>query len=506
MVSLAVIIFGVVLPRVLVFGGYPMGDEGTYATLGLVQYVSPGSDSGSFWLYSRLFSFVYAFEGNHIFYLRLVDLLVASIAGFLLFSIAQIISLNNVIAILVTMSFLLAMNQFGFIYRGFSNPIYAAYIFLFGALYLLLNSHQISSRIIFFVGFLLGVAVLFREPFVSFALAVGLYVLTIERVKNTIFYIAGGLTALVAALLVLRINGVSPETILASYQDVGQMYAQLRENYSPPGSLERFIQLTWPILSLFGLVSAIYLYSVYKNDKAHVVQSKWFFFVLLAFAPLIEPALKYSQPYTFALSLPGLLMATIVALNYLVKNEILNPTRIVIPILLLMVVFFGYQHVKQMPNKILWGGSWDGWLTAGFQNDRYLKASLAVARVSKANDTVAMTGDLYPIFPVTVRAPVHLEMTDLDRTVVKLGLTAEQLSGLLKQCTPDSIFLSSEQLKTSRIVAEAIELTNMYDVVGRIESPSAGYGRSGAFVIRLKDEYYKAKSQKFCKKNIREYL
>ncbi len=483
-----------------------MGDEGTYATLGLVQHVSPSSDSGAFGLYSRLSSFVYAFEGNHIFYLRVLDLVVASIAGFLLFTIVQKISSNNLVAIFVSVSFLLAMNQFGFIHRGFSNPIYAAYIFLFGALYLLFNKHQISTRVIFFVGLLLGLAVLFREPFVLFALTVGLFVLVNEGFKNSISYIAGGLTALFAALIVLRINGVTPETILASYQDAGQMYAQLRANYSNLGSLERFIQLTWPVLSLFALVSALYLYSALRNDKSHVVQSKWVFFVLLAFAPLIEPALKYSVPYTFALSLPGLLMATIVALNYLVKNEVLSSTRTVMPILLLVVVFYGYQHVKQIPNKILWGGAWSGWSTSGFQNDRYLKASLAIARVSKAGDTIAMTGDLYPIFPVTVRAPVNLDMADLDRTVVQLGLTAELLSDLLKQCTPDSIFLSSEQPKTSRIVAEGIELTNMYDLVGRIESPSAGYGRSGAFVIRLKDEYYKVKSQKFCKKNIREYL
>jgi len=116
-----------------------MGDEGTYATSSLLQNVAPASDSGAFWLYSRFTSFIFDFDGNHILYLRLVDLFVASLAAFLMISIANELTSNKLVAVLATIIFLLVMNQFIFIHRGFSNPIYVAYVFLFGALFYLLK-------------------------------------------------------------------------------------------------------------------------------------------------------------------------------------------------------------------------------------------------------------------------------------------------------------------------------------------------------------------------------
>ena len=130
--TLLAILLGVILPRVFLIGGYPMGDEGTYATLSLLQNVAPASDWGAFWLYSRFTSFIFDFDGNHILYLRLVDLFVASLAAFLMISIANELTSNKLVAVLATIIFLLVMNQFIFIYRGFSNPIYVAYVFCLG--------------------------------------------------------------------------------------------------------------------------------------------------------------------------------------------------------------------------------------------------------------------------------------------------------------------------------------------------------------------------------------
>ena len=339
-----------------------------------------------------------------------------------------------------------------------------------------------------------------------FSPIIGLYLLIDSGFKAGLFYVLGGLISLVVAILVLELIGVSLDTIISSYVDAGSMYKNLRSNYSNINALNSFISATWVVLLFAFVVNAIYVFKYRGSLKRELLDSKWLLFLFIAFAPLVEPLTKYSVPYTFALTLPGLLFATSIAMNALFNNASDKVKIYWLGLLIIPVLYYCANLVSNIPHKILWGGNFDGWASSGFKNDRYLRASLAVARVSRAGDTVAMTGDLYPIFPVTVRAPIHLDMADLDRTVVQLDLTAEQLSGLLKQCTPDSIFLSSEQPKTSRIVAEAIELTDMYKLAARIESPSAGYGRSGAFVFRVKDEIYNIKTQKFCKRNLREYL
>jgi len=504
---LLVILIGVILPRIFLIGGYPMGDEGTYATFSLLQQAAPSSDAGTFALYPRLTSFVFDFDGNHIFYLRLIDLLVAILAAFLMISILNELASNKLVALLATILFLLVMNQFIFIHRGFSNSIYVAYVFLFGALFYLLKFKKENLyRSAFIIGYLIGVSVLFREPFVLFSPIIGLYLLIDSGFKAGLFYVLGGLISLVVAILVLELIGVSLDTIISSYVDLGNMYSQLRSNYSNINALNRFISATWVVLLFAFIVNAIYVFKYRGSLKSELWDSKWLLFLFIALVPLVEPLTKYSVPYTFALTLPGLFFATSIAMNALFNNASDKVKIYWLGLLIIPVLFYCANLVGNIPHKILWGGNFDGWSSSGFDNDRYLRASLVVARVSRAGDTVAMTGDLYPIFPVTVRAPIHLDMADLDRTVVQLDLTAEQLAGLLKQCTPDSIFLSSEQPKTSRIVAEAIELTDMYKLAARIESPSAGYGRSGAFVFRVKDEFYNIKTQKFCKRNLREYL
>jgi len=341
---------------------------------------------------------------------------------------------------------------------------------------------------------------------VLFSPIIGLYLLIDSGFKAGLFYVLGGLISLVVAILVLELIGVSLDTIISSYVDAGSMYKNLRSNYSNINALNSFISATWVVLLFAFVVNAIYVFKYRGSLKRELLDSKWLLFLFIAFAPLVEPLTKYSVPYTFALTLPGLLFATSIAMNALFNNATDKVKNYWLGLLIIPALYYCVNLVGNIPHKILWGGNFDDWSSSGFENDRYLKASLAVARVSRAGDTVAMTGDLYPIFPVTVRAPIHLDMADLGRTVVQQNLDPEQLSNLLKKCSPDTIFLSSEQPNTSSIVAQAIDLADIYNVVGRIDSSSAGYGRQGAFVLRLKDEYYKTKTQKYCKNNIKHYL
>lgn len=502
--AIAVVVFGVIIPRLILIGGYPRGDEGTYATMALVQFYAPFSDYGTFWLYPRLSSFVFYLNGNHILYLRLLDIFISCLAAILMVVVAIKLMHIKSIAFIATMVFLIVMNQSVFIHNGFANPIFAAYVFLFGALLLVLNMDK-GPLILqaFVIGFTVGVAVLVREPFVLFGLALGFYIMVKNGLKPALAYALGGLFSLAVAIGGLHLIGVSVQTIIANYFEVGSIYTQLRGGYSNLKPLKSFIQKTWPLILFVLIVNVIYVYRLRGSRLKELWNSKWLLFIFIALVPLVEVLIKYSTAYTFALILPGLLFSTLISLKFIYENSSQIPKNIGHGGLAILVLYFGVNLFSNVPNKLLWAGGFDGWLSSGFENNNYLIAAQAVSSVSKTGDTLAMTGDLYPIFPVTLMAPINFDMADLDRTVVQHGLNAEQLSILLKKCSPDTIFLSTTYPRTSSIVAEAIELSDMYNLLSRLDSVSARYGDEGAFVFRLKDEFYQLKTNKFCKKNIK---
>lgn len=502
--AIAIVVFGIIIPRIFLIGGYPRGDEGTYATMALAQFYAPFSDYGTFWLYPRLSSFIFYFDGNHILRLRLLDMFMSCVAAFLMFLVAtKLISIKS-IAFISTIVFLIVMNQSVFIHNGFANSIFAAYAFLFGALLLVLRMDEAPLFWQpFIIGFIVGWAVLFREPFVLFGFAIGFYILVAYGFRSALAYVLGGLLSLAIAIVGLNLIGVSTSTIVSAYLEGGLVYTQLRGEYSNLEPLKIFIQKTWPLILFMFVINTIYVYKLRGSRLRQLWASKWLLFIIIALAPLVETLMKYSQAYTFATILPGLLFATLISLSFIFESLSEKLKNISLGGLTILVIYFGLNLLGSIPNKILWPGDLDGWASSGFKRNGYLAVANAITNVSKPGDTLAMTGDLYPIFPVTLMAPINFDMADLDRTVVQHGMNAEQMSELLKKCSPDIIFLSFSQPETSSIVAKAIDLSDIYNVVWQSESDSARFGDKGAFIFRLKDEFYKLKAEKFCKVNIK---
>jgi hypothetical protein len=502
--AIAVVFFGIIIPRVYLIGGYPRGDEGTYATIALSQFYAPFSDFGTFWLYSRLSSFIFYFDGNHILYLRLLDMFISCVAAVLMFLVATKLISTQSIAFISTIVFLIAMNQSVFIHNGFANPIFAACAFLFGALLLVLRmDNPPLFRQPFIIGFVVGWAVLFREPFVLFGLAIGFYILVAKGFRPALAYMLGGLLSLAVAIVGLNLIGIRAQTIFSTYLEIGSVYTQLRGDYSNLNPLIIFIEKTWPLILFVFVVNAFYVYKLRDSRLKELWDGKWLLFIIIALVPIIETLIKYSAVYTFALSLPGLMFATLISLNFIFESLSEKLKKISLGGLAILVIYFGMNLLGNIPNKILWPGDLDGWASSGFKRNTYLMAAHAVTGVSKDGDTLAMTGDLYPIFPVTLMPPINFDMADLDRTVVQQGMNAEQMSALLKKCSPDIIFLSSIHPETSAIVAKAIDLSDIYNLVWQSEPGLTRFGDKGAFVFRLKDEFYKLKAEKFCKKNIK---
>jgi len=169
------ILAATIFPRLMVLGGLPTTDEGFYAYQAQVIHstLTAGEglpNDGFLAIYPMLLSWVFEFTANHFVLLRLVDLVVAAVAAYILFLVLKRESGSLFGGALISFVFLFIMNQPLFIQTGFKNSIFAAYVPLFFALKMTQNFKRDEYKGWGYVGILVVLAVLLRETFLYFFL------------------------------------------------------------------------------------------------------------------------------------------------------------------------------------------------------------------------------------------------------------------------------------------------------------------------------------------------
>lgn len=506
-VVIVIATLAVALPRILVVGALPTTDEGFYAYYAQIMHASLAAgrglpDTGPLMLYSTLVSWIFSLDFNPIIALRLVDMLAAISAGYALFRVIEVESRSRIGAMLIASIFLLSMNLPVFIQHGFKNSIHAAYVPLFAALWLGLTvSPGDARRRWLVIGALLSVAGLMRETFLPLVGLGALAVLVGYGSRAFWRVTAGGVSAgLIIAGTILAARGGIAATI-EGYRDAGIVYGALADkrveyffNYGGEAIREARVAL---IVAGAGLI--VTLVRRLGGSKTTSLP-KLGFWVAAAALPLIEPASKIGFPYHFAVCLPGL--AGLAALGWrnacegdaIGRNAIKAIASGAMGLALVILV-----TTRLIPIGAAWpqtrealatfnSGEWPASFT---DKTNYLLAAQAIRQATPPGGTVAVSGFMFSLYPLTGHLPPEPELANLSSTLIKLDLSAPRLRDALLRCPPDVLMTTSrDDWPGGPALLAAVRETGIYEQVTEIHnSKDRAYGAFGGIVFRSKKHF-----------------
>ncbi|WP_454692318.1 hypothetical protein [Achromobacter aloeverae] len=496
----AVLLLSVVLPRVMVLGSLPTTDEGVYLYYAQIMHASWARgdglpDSGVLMLYPLLLSWIFSFNVNVFIAFRAVDMLIATLAGYVFFRIIEVECRNRFGAIFISAIFLFLLNQPIFIQSGFKNSIYAAYLPLFIALWLGLTAPRVpDTRRCFSIGTLLALTVLLRETFVPLA-ALGVLGLLVSRGRRCFFQalLGGAITGLVVIGVIMLARG-GASALIYSYIDAGTIYNAVTNQrselfFSAAGYAlrENLVALVLAAVALTTILAD----SLRGNSRKRL--PRLVFWLLTTMVPLIEPASKIGFPYHFGVCLVGL--AGLAAFGWRVIWEwdrtVWRATAVGgISVALLGITFPRLEMLNYswpQSRLALAAFSSGGWPQEITGRSNYLLAAQVIREASLPGETMAVSGFMLALYPLTGRLPAAFGLANLTSTIIQLNLSSSKLRDVLLRCSPEVIMTTTRvEWPGAAEIQAAVRETGLYEEIAEI--PSTGdrsYSTFGGLIFRL---------------------
>lgn len=446
-------------------GAPPATDEGIYAFNTLMIHLNPPPgkwlpELGTLSLYQAMMAWVFSFDTNHFVLLRLLDALLASLAGLMLYQVTSFESNSKVAGALIAIIFLLTLNDPVFIQYGFKNSIFAASLPLLAAIAIGQRIPVKDSIGWFSVGGLVAIAVLLREPFVVFAVAGVVAVLMIGGREALRSYTLGGMVVGGLILLAMVLMRGGYHHLLQSYSDLALTFQEIsyqRVSLFKTSTIS-FLKNAISVLLLF--VISIY-WIVLAGLKHPTLYYRLAFWLMLATVPLLEPLLKNGYPYHYASSLFGL--AGVVALAWRAISNTNNFHRRSIILFAFIVMFFlipklikfneiYIQYTAQLGNAHT---SID-WPLNTVQQSNYLLIAQHIHTQNDESPTVAINGSMLGIIPLTKAKPIKPELAHLSYRYIQIKKNKERLKAEIEACAPEFIMLTNSSPFNDTNVLNAI--------------------------------------------------
>lgn len=503
-VVILVVILTVALPRLMLVGGMPTTDEGFQAYYAQIMNagIAAGSglpDSGPLMLYPFMVNWVFAFDANLMVALRLVDLLIAAAAGYALFRVIETESGGRLGALLISALFLFAMNQTVFIQYGFKNSIHAAYLPLLVALWLGLNAPAVTTAHRWLgIGALLSVAVLLRETFLPFMALGAVSVLISRGIRPFTLLVAGafGTGVLITGAILSARGGIS--AVLESYRNAGLVYASVAEQrvefFFNSGGQALRESLVPVLVAGVGLVVTL---GRSMSERRYTSLLKVSFWLSAALLPVLEPATKIGFPYHFGVCLVGLAGLAALGLRNLREGTPSFVQHLTTGALCIALM------VQVIPRLAPLGNAWPQtfevlakfksgeWPESLTDKSNYLLAAQAIRQAAPPGGTVAISGFMFSLYPLTGNLPPLPEFANLSATLITLGQSSPRLREALLRCPPDVVMTTSRTDWPGRVeLLAAVRETGIYKEV--VEIPTTdyrAYGGFGGFIFRATERF-----------------
>ena len=503
-VRLIIVLLGVGFPHLMVAGGLPSTDEGIYAYYAQIIHSSLTlghglPDTGPLVLYPILLSWVFELSANHIIVLRLIDMIVAIFAGWLLFRIVETESRSRVGASLISLIFLFTISQPIFIQSGFKNSIFAAYIPLFLAVRLAQRTSRVNDNTWYLIGALAAVSVLLRETFLPFIIVGAFSVFFTQGWKMFLRYSCGAAVTGFAIMLTILTARGGIQTLIDSYREAGIFYASVANQRAPLFIANGIYSVKSSLVSLgVGAVSIITIIVISFLRRSPEVLGRFTFWIVVTLVPLLEPISKIGFPYHFAVCLPGLAGISALAWRSAVME---NPSKIKFKI---ATAAIATCTILLFPNFILLTNNWASsqanlasiasskWPNEAINQSNYLLAAETIRRVSPPNGTLSISGFMFALYPLTGLLPPTYEIAHLNSTFLKLGSNKDEFTAFLKSCAPDVLMTTTRNdLPGSEAITKIVEESGLYQAVEIIPiAPEKNYGTFGGIIFKKLEHHH----------------
>jgi hypothetical protein len=128
-------------------------------------------------------------------------------------------------------------------------------------------------------------------------------------------------------------------------------------------------------------------------------------------------------------------------------------------------------------------GEWPRNLT---DKTNYLLAAQAIRQAIPRGGTVAVSGFMFSLYPLTGYLPPLPEFANLSATLIKLKLSAPRLSDALLRCPPDIVMTTNRtDWPGNSELLEAVRETGIYEEIAEIPTTNnRAYGNFGGFIFR----------------------
>jgi hypothetical protein len=494
--------------RLQLLTGPPDTDSGFYIFLSQFTYslLSNGinmPDKMPFALYPLITSWVWALEVQQWIAFRIIDLLVAVIASFLLFKVILKESGSTIFTIALSFPLLLALNSPEYIGYGFKNSIWIAYIPLFSALLLWQNLTKDSHLAFYFIGALAALGVLFREAFLVFFIIGAIAIWVTYGWKTLIRYLIG------AAILGFTITGIilylrnwDAMALISSYTDIQKktydISAEAIKKLFYKSGLSSAKDFT--LILTTSLITFIYAIKLFINKKISLRRP--LFWLSLALVALVEPYIKMGFPYHFAACIPGLAGLSALGWKYVSIEQTSEKYKYLKVAISFISIFFIYPVLSSALKKEPIYSITDAYNlsqsqlfreTKSVKSSNHLIASKIIFENSREDSTLSITGQMEALFPLTGLLPPAyiaadlrnvLSFVDFDETLFKEKIKEYQPT-LIMAVEPTIYVFGS--LRGEAEISRLIEETNLYEKIAIIPFNSdIHYGWKHGSIYRLK--------------------
>lgn len=512
-------------PRFVLLGSLPAMDEGYYGWQAreMYDYLVHGRalPAGSLNLYPLLLCWLCALPGKTMLWLRAADLVVALFSGWLFCK--YILRKAGAIypGLGIAFVFLCAMNMEPVINGGFKNSIAAAWIPIFAALLLYHEDCPATSPRWFWMGALLALATLLREPLAIFALLGCLGGIYLGGARALVLYVAGGICAACLVILPLCLAHEDFGDVFRAYFQAADVYTiqggQVFHNFMANG-WRAFTHFICPIfLTLAGLVlswggpgggARETCDPARGSFRAQGSQHRFFcenvFWIASCLLPLLEPFLKIGFLYHFAVALPGLGVFCALRWSRIPCRLFAEKKRLLQGLLAgpAVVSLFFLPSAAGAGDSLenlaaICGQAWPERL-AGTSN------TLLVAKTIQQNlgegGSVASSGftcflygasGFYPPFHGPFAEGDRHRLSDLSRSFRALGSDPEKLAAAIRLNPPDILVIArattNHEPDHHEEVEKAVNLTGLYRLLETVPPDAAkNYGWLGYKIFKKK--------------------
>ena len=485
--------------------GLPSTDSGLYSSVAQYIYyaLNNGEDLKSMvlHLYQMMTFWVYGLEVNQIILLRLIDGLIAVAASIILFKVILKESGSTLFTIILVTTLLIIMNDSEIVVYGFTNSIWASYLPLFSALLVWQNATKEDKYSFYLIGGLVSFGILLREPFLPFFLLAGVAIFISYGWRVLLKYLIGSAILGFSVLaVVLSFRGWDLLNLINSYMHSATYF---NENWGTA------IEVTFKSNSLLAikkgwficitaLASIIYIIKLYATDKNSVSMNHFFFWVLVALLPLMEPILKISFQYHFFNCLPGLAGLSAMGWRYInsnVSKQLATSSMIVISLMSLIVIvpsvnrnFIKSDYIYSLSDVAQWVKTPDSFrIKNSIERSQYLTLASKIYSLSREDSTLVVSGGMQVLYPLTELLPPTYELSELRYLFIQLNFDDDKLIKIIKKHQP-TLIVTTDWYPGEADMSAIIDKIDLYEKVGYVPTDSKkNYGWKSGIIYRLKD-------------------